>query len=105
MRRPFCGPFGDCGEPSGASSRAVSVSVVATRRPRPNQISDEACRGTKLACPRRIAARTVRPLLAFLGESMTKPIWHKDSFGFWLGVCIYASASAGWLMVHFGLLS
>jgi len=47
----------------------------------------------------------MRLLLAFLGGSMTKPIWHKDSFGFWLGVCIYASASAGWLMVHFGLLS
>ncbi len=33
-----------------------------------------------------------------------KPLWHKDSYGFWLAVCIAISALAGWLMVHFGWL-
>jgi hypothetical protein len=38
------------------------------------------------------------------GVGMNKHMWHKDSFGFWLAVCIYLSASAGWLMVHFQII-
>jgi hypothetical protein len=40
-----------------------------------------------------------------LGGDMTKPVWHKNSYGFWLAACIYISATAGWLMMHFQLLS
>lgn len=36
---------------------------------------------------------------------MNKHLWDKNSHGFWLGVCVYISASAGWLMEHFHLLS
>ena len=35
---------------------------------------------------------------------MTQPLWHRDSRGFWLIVCINLSGYAGWLMVHFQLL-
>lgn len=35
---------------------------------------------------------------------MNKHIWNKDSVGFWLAVCIYLSASVGWLMVHFHIV-
>ena len=38
------------------------------------------------------------------GVGMNKHMWNKDSFGFWLAVCIYLSASAGWLMVHFQIV-
>lgn len=36
---------------------------------------------------------------------MNKHIWHKDSTGFWLAVCVYLSAFVGWLMVHFQIVS
>lgn len=35
---------------------------------------------------------------------MNKHIWHKDSIGFWFSVCVYFSASVGWLMVHFQIV-
>jgi hypothetical protein len=36
---------------------------------------------------------------------MTKPFWDKNSYGFWLAVCVEISASAGWLMVHFRVVT
>jgi len=36
---------------------------------------------------------------------MNKRIWHKDSIGFWLTVCVCLSALAGWLMMHFQIIS
>ena len=35
---------------------------------------------------------------------MKKSVWHRDAYGFWLAVCVYISATAGWLMVHFQLV-
>jgi hypothetical protein len=33
-----------------------------------------------------------------------KPVWEKNSRGFWLAVCLTLSAMAGWLMFHAGVL-
>ena len=33
-----------------------------------------------------------------------KPVWEKNSRGFWLTVCLMLSAVAGWVMFHLGIL-
>jgi hypothetical protein len=33
-----------------------------------------------------------------------KPVWEKNSRGFWLTVCLMLSAVVGWLMFHWGIL-
>lgn len=47
-----------------------------------------------------------RPLLVQenMGNNKKKPVWEKNSRGFWLAVCLVLSALAGWLMFHLGLL-
>lgn len=61
----------------------------------------------KLACScvLRMGASSASGTHTISGGDMTKPVWHKNSYGFWLAACIYISATAGWLMVHFQLLS
>ncbi|WP_156458915.1 hypothetical protein [Rhodanobacter sp. Root480] len=39
-----------------------------------------------------------------MGNNKKKPVWEKNSRGFWLAVCLVLSALAGWLMFHLGLL-
>lgn len=35
---------------------------------------------------------------------MKPPIWHADSRGFWLSVCIVIATIAGWVMDKLGML-
>jgi hypothetical protein len=39
-----------------------------------------------------------------MGNDKKKPVWEKNSRGFWLAVCLVVSTFAGWLMFHLGLL-
>jgi hypothetical protein len=39
-----------------------------------------------------------------MGNDKKKPVWEKNSRGFWLAVCLVLSTLAGWVMFHLGLL-
>jgi hypothetical protein len=40
----------------------------------------------------------------YMDNDENKPLWGKNSRGFWLTICLMLSAVAGWLMFHAGLL-
>lgn len=40
----------------------------------------------------------------YMENDEKKPVWEKNSRGFWLTVCLMLGAVAGWLMFHLGVL-
>ena len=54
------------------------------------------------SCP--LNSRYLSRMQNYMDNDENKPLWEKNSRGFWLTVCLMLSAVAGWLMFHAGFL-